>query len=244
MEKELDESAKAGNSDESNATDPNKGQSKAEDKFGGDYEKLKTSYTELERKLSKDSEEVKERLASLEEELEETRSRASVADKAAEAYAAKAGISVEEAMKRIERESEELHSQYAPKITEQKENKKLMELEAKIEKRDLLDEFPEAKSVVDLVADVAKAKGKSMREVYESRFKATVEATIAPKDKSQSNTSMRSSFRDTEDEIPDDVAKERSLRKQLSEAKNPEQYKATVHEINKLIFQKQLTGRK
>lgn len=234
-------SDETGNPQESTDSDPSdissedmsSGQS-GSDKFGGDYQKLLRSYQSLESKLGSHGHE----LGELRQQLESVSSKAQIAHRAAEALAARDGISVEDALDRISREAETLRGKYGQKIEEQKVNEDIKELRLKLERQELLAEYPESKSVLDTVLDVAKATGRSPKDIYEKRFKNLVaQLSVAQK---QTQTA-KPVFRGTDtDEEPSGTRTEKDLRKRLGQAKTQSEYKAVAHELLKhKLFGKQ-----
>ncbi len=164
MSQEFNEPTDVDNSDESMQESDPSGQSEA-DKFNGDYDKLSESYKNLEQKLGSNASDVQK----MREEMDNLREIAQTAQQAAEALAARDGISKEEALKILKKESDEMLQKHAPEQAQREVDSKLKAMENKFQEMELLQKYPEANGYLDLVRDLAKSTGKPMNEIYEKR---------------------------------------------------------------------------
>lgn len=153
------------------------------------------SYNELESKLGES--------AAKKKELEEL---ASLAEESAEALAASRNITIPEARALLREESRNLLKKHAPEREKAKESDRYVDLQLKVDKRDLLDQAPEAKVVIDAAIAMARATGRPLQEVYERHFKGMVDKlNKAPVDESRKEMSThKTAFRDTMGDEPDE----------------------------------------
>ncbi len=156
------------------------------------------SYKELESKMGEN--------AAKNKDLEEL---ASLAEESAEALAASRNITVSEARALLREESRNLLKKHAPEREKVRETDRYVDLQLKVDKRDLLDSAPEAKAVIDAAIAMAKATGKPLAEIYDRHFKAMAEKlNKGPMDDSRKESSThRQSFRDTSTDEPDEEAR-------------------------------------
>ena len=164
-----DEESTAGNPEEtesgSEEQDPEEGKSK----FVGDQrfktpDDLYKSYRELESKLG---------------DVEDLQEKASLAYEFVEALSAEKNITKAEARALLREQSRKTLDKHAPVLQERRGSDEVKELRLLVDKRDLLDEVPEAREVIDQIVALAKATGKTVREVYNRDFKTIVDRLSA-----------------------------------------------------------------
>ncbi len=111
-----------------------------------------------------------------------------------------------------------------------------------MERRDLLDENPEARAVIDQVMAVANATGKDVQSVYRNQFREIAEKISQPMDSEpkKANT-YKPSFRGVDEPSEPDIQK-RNYEKLMAQAKserNPVRKKDLMEEaLHTKLFKK------
>lgn len=218
---ELNEPTPVDNSESTQGTDPN-GQSETEDKFGGDYDKLRKSYSELESMQGRSASD----MAALREEMTSLRETAQTAQEAADALAARDGISKADALKTIREESTQMLEKYAPQAAQQKATEKITQVEQKLQKMELLNAYPDAKEHMELVRDLSASTGKPMKEVYESRIMSLTQPSAKP-------NSYSPSYRHTDEDAPQANVQRRKQYEAVGQATTPRQRDDAAHDLLK-----------
>lgn len=207
----------SGNPDESNSSE--NGDAKAESYVMGDArfksaEDLYKSYKSLESKLGNVR------------ELEE-KSRAW--DEAAEALAAERDIPKSEASQLLREESSKLREKHAPKMENARQSDELRSMRLELEKRDLLDDVPEARELMPQILEYARATGKSARDAFE-KFRPIVDRMTA--NKQSMPTAPKGSNRSADDGFVDRSEYDRKL-EDVRATRDPIQRQALLNDALK-----------
>ena len=171
----------------------------------------------------KNSEDLYKSYKSLESKLgglRDLEAKAQAYDEAAEALAAERGTTPAEAATQLREETRKLLEKHAPKIEESKRTDELRSFKLELERRDLVDEHPEAKPMLSMLLEHAKATGKSLRTVFED-FRPIADR-LSENSKSQP-TVPKTSFRGEGDD--DAASASRDYQKKLdayAQARSPQ----------------------
>lgn len=220
MEGEGSDENMSGNPESSDSS-PEQGSGNGESYVMGDQrfktaEDLYKSYKSLESKLGT---------------VRDLEAKAQAYDEAAEALAAERGIAVTEAASLLREETHKLREKHAPKIEESKRTDELRMVRLELEKRDILDEVPEAKELLPQIMEYAKVTGKTLRDSLE-KFRPIMDKisysnknmTAAPK------TSFRS---EGDDETPSSNREYQKKMEAYAQTRDPQQKSQLFNEALK-----------
>ncbi len=209
--------SRSGNPDESKS--PEGEDAKAESYVMGDArfkstEDLYKSYKSLESKLGN---------------VRELEQKAKAWEDASEALAAERDIPASEAAQLLREESSKLREKHAPKLEATKQSDELRSMRLELEKRDLLDDVPEAREIMPQVLEYARATGKSARESFE-RFRPLVDKMTA--NKQSMPTAPKSSNRSADEDFVDRSEYDRKM-EDLRNTRDPIQRSALLSDALK-----------
>lgn len=194
MSEELNEPTPVDNSTESTVdvtNDPNTSDNQTFDVGDPRFkskEDLYNSYKELESKLGN---------------RKDVEKKAQLADGRIKALAAEKNISFDEAEQMLETETNDLLRKHRDTIISRETSEELRKTNLRMDRRDLLDDYPESKEVVDRVVDLALRTGESPRKIYERDFKPLIDRTMD----TPSNTNRPVRRATDPDERPDNQEK-------------------------------------
>lgn len=128
-----------------------------------DGEALEKSYGELESKLGNH---------------QDTEKKAKRYEASVKALAAEKGVSFEEAEKLLDDETTGLLRKHGQAIADTETKEELRRTNLRLDKRELLDEYPESQEVINRVMDLAKRTGEEPRKIYERDFKSLIDKSM------------------------------------------------------------------